>query len=97
MERKVKGDTLSLRGDSKAVLGLVFLAGVMLFGVGAAKAAPKPAPRRVMNIVNFVRGCDPRDPKLDLVKPFRAEVELNKSTTLKTRCFSSMTPFCGRT
>ncbi|MBQ9430022.1 MAG: hypothetical protein IJU44_00555 [Kiritimatiellae bacterium] len=83
MERKVKGDTLSLRGDSKAVLGLVFLAGVMLFGVGAAKAAPKPAPRRVMNIVNFVRGCDPRDPKLDLVKPFRAEVELNTKYNLE--------------
>ena len=33
--------------------------------------------RKVMNIVNFVRGCDPRDANLDLVLPLREEIKLN--------------------
>jgi len=31
----------------------------------------------VMNIVNFVRGCEPRYPDMDLVLPLREEVKLN--------------------
>lgn len=62
--------------------------GWMIVALGACAcacaAAEKPAaPRRVMNIVNFVRGCDPRDPNLDLVKPFKAEVELNTAHQLE--------------
>lgn len=31
----------------------------------------------VMNIVNFVRGCEPRYPDVDLVLPLREEIRLN--------------------
>jgi len=30
-----------------------------------------------MNIVNFVRGVEPRNPALDLVKPLAEEIKLN--------------------
>ena len=30
-----------------------------------------------VNIINFVRGAEPRNPALDLVEPLRCEVELN--------------------
>ena len=33
--------------------------------------------RNVMNIVNFVRGVEPRNPALDLVKPLAEEIKLN--------------------
>ena len=67
----------------QTVLGLTACLCGITFGTNAAEPARKPAPRRVMNIVNFVRGCDPRDPNLDLVKPFRAEVELNTKYKLE--------------
>ncbi len=34
--------------------------------------------RKVINIVNFVRGVEPRDPKIDLFLPVEQELELNK-------------------
>lgn len=34
--------------------------------------------RRVVNIVNFVRGCEPRDPKMDLYAPVLGEIHLNR-------------------
>ena len=33
---------------------------------------------KIVNIINFVRGCEPRDPKLDLVEPVCQEIRLNK-------------------
>ena len=43
----------------------------------AAPAATPPKARTVMNVVNFVRGCEPRNPKMDLVKPIAEEIALN--------------------
>ncbi len=43
----------------------------------AASAAEAPKARTVMNVVNFVRGCEPRDPEMDLVKPIAEEIALN--------------------
>lgn len=34
--------------------------------------------KRVMNLVNFVRGCEPRDPDLDLFTPIKEEIAINK-------------------
>ncbi len=34
--------------------------------------------KRVMNLVNFVRGCEPRNPDMDLVMPIREEIAINK-------------------
>ena len=34
--------------------------------------------KRVMNLVNFVRGCEPRDPQLDLYLPIKEEIAINK-------------------
>lgn len=31
-----------------------------------------------MNLVNFIRGCEPRDPNLDLYTPVLKEIEMNK-------------------
>lgn len=44
------------------------------FAGAAAKAAPAP---RIANVVNFVRGAEPRDPSIDLVKPLAEEIALN--------------------
>ena len=33
---------------------------------------------RVMNLVNFVRGCEPRNPTMDLLLPLREEIIINK-------------------
>lgn len=35
--------------------------------------------RRVMNLVNFVRGCEPRQPWQDLYTPIKEEIAINKS------------------
>ena len=48
--------------------------------IPAAACAATPA-RRVMNIVNFVRGCEPRS-DVDLVKPLREEIALNTANKL---------------
>jgi hypothetical protein len=34
--------------------------------------------KRVMNLVNFVRGCVPRDPQRDLYLPIKEEIAINK-------------------
>ncbi len=34
--------------------------------------------KRVMNLVNFVRGCEPRDPSMDLYTPVVEEIKVNK-------------------
>ncbi len=34
--------------------------------------------KRVMNLVNFVRGCEPRDPNVDLYTPIAEEIAINK-------------------
>ena len=34
--------------------------------------------KRVMNLVNFVRGCEPRNPDMDLLTPIREEIAINK-------------------
>ena len=34
--------------------------------------------KRVMNLVNFVRGCEPRNPTMDLYTPIREEIRINK-------------------
>jgi len=39
--------------------------------------------RQVMNIVNFMRGCEPRDPNPNLVKLLQEEVWLNRRYNLK--------------
>ena len=44
----------------------------------AAPSNPESEARRVMNIVNFVRACDPRFPGLDMTKVLREEVWFNK-------------------
>ena len=36
----------------------------------------------VMNVVNFVRGCEPRYPDIDLVEPLREEIRLNTAHRL---------------
>jgi len=33
--------------------------------------------RNIMNLVNFVRGCEPREPEKDLVEPVREELRVN--------------------
>lgn len=35
--------------------------------------------KRVMNLVNFVRGCEPRQPWQDLYTPIKEEIAINKS------------------
>ena len=39
--------------------------------------------RQVVNVVNFMRGCEPRDPNQDLVKVLKEEVWLNRRYNLK--------------
>ena len=34
--------------------------------------------KRVMNLVNFVRGCEPRSPDMDLLTPIKEEIAINK-------------------
>lgn len=48
------------------------------FAACAADVAPsaKPQARAVVNVVNFVRGCEPRRP-MDLVTPLAKEIECN--------------------
>ena len=47
-------------------------------GDAFAGAAAKPAPApRIANVVNFVRGAEPRDPSIDLVRPLAEEIALN--------------------
>ncbi len=38
----------------------------------------------VMNIVNFVRGCEPRDPNMDLYTPVAEEIKINKEYGFKS-------------
>ena len=38
--------------------------------------------KNVMNLVNFVRGCEPRRPK-DLYTPVREEIRINRENGLK--------------
>ena len=38
--------------------------------------------RRIVNIVNFVRGYEPRDKSRDLIKPVVEELALNKKYNL---------------
>ena len=48
---------------------------------GACMAAERPStktPRKVVNIVNFVRALDPRKPKPELLRALREEVALNR-------------------
>ena len=40
--------------------------------------------KRVMNIVNFVRGCEPREPEKDLVLPVAEELKVNRKYGLKS-------------
>ncbi len=35
--------------------------------------------KRVMNLVNFVRGCEPREPDKDLYTPLREEITINQA------------------
>ena len=35
--------------------------------------------KRIMNLVNFVRGCEPRQPWQDLYSPIKEEIAINKS------------------
>lgn len=35
--------------------------------------------KRIMNLVNFVRGCEPRQPWQDLYTPIKEEIAINKS------------------
>ena len=48
---------------------------------GAASGGGPKVPT-VMNIVNFVRGCEPRYPGRDLVEPLREEIRLNTARHL---------------
>jgi len=43
----------------------------------AGAAAERQPPPHLANVVNFVRGAEPRDPKIDLVKPLAEEIALN--------------------
>ena len=36
------------------------------------------AENKVVNIVNFIRGCEPRDASVDLLGTVREEIKLNK-------------------
>ncbi|MBO7407137.1 MAG: hypothetical protein J6V14_05845 [Clostridia bacterium] len=40
--------------------------------------------KRIMNIVNFVRGCEPREPEKDLVLPVAEELKVNRKYGLKS-------------
>ncbi len=40
--------------------------------------------KRIMNIVNFVRGCEPREPEKDLVLPVAEELKTNRKYGLKS-------------
>ena len=51
---------------------ICFALSVLAFGGQADATVPT-----VMNIVNFVRGCEPRYPDVDLVLPLREEIRLN--------------------
>ena len=51
-----------------------FVATVVMTGASFAEGQKVPT---VMNIVNFVRGSEPRYPGRDLVEPLREEVRLN--------------------
>ncbi len=37
-----------------------------------------------VNLVNFVRGCEPRDPNLDLFAPVKREIEINREYGFKS-------------
>ncbi len=39
---------------------------------------------KIMNIVDFVRGCEPRDPKLDLVTPVAEQIKIHKENNLQS-------------
>ena len=59
----------------KKLASMVALLGVLLGGATEASGAP---PRKVVNIVNFVRALDPRKPKAEYVRALREEVALNR-------------------
>ena len=61
-----------------AIFAVLMLAASALVPDAALAAAPA---RRVMNIVNFVRGCEPRH-EMDLVTPLREEIALNTANRL---------------
>lgn len=64
--------------NRRALLTVLALAAVVLVPAAADASAPV---RRVMNIVNFVRGCEPRC-EMDLVTPLREEIALNTANRL---------------
>ncbi len=39
---------------------------------------------KIMNIVDFVRGCEPRDPALDLVTPVVEQIKIHKENNLQS-------------
>ena len=61
----------------RLLITMTGVAAVCLCAV-AAPSNPESEARRVMNIVNFMRGCDPRFPGLDMTKVLREEVWFNK-------------------
>ena len=58
---------------------MAFVAGLAAVLSGGAFAGEVPT---VMNVVNFVRGCEPRYPDIDLVLPLREEIRLNTAHRL---------------
>ena len=52
----------------------VVVTGLGVASAGAASVDTVREAPTVMNIVNFVRGSEPRNPKLDLVLPLREEI-----------------------
>ena len=39
--------------------------------------------RQIINFINFIRGCEPRDPRIDLVEPVREQIALLKKYNFK--------------
>ena len=69
---------------------MLLMAGVAclatLVSIGACVATERPsakAPRAVMNVVNFVRALDPRQPRAWYAEALREEVALNRKYKLK--------------
>ena len=50
--------------------------------------------KAIINIINFARGCEPRDPNVDLVGTLREELELvkkyNLTVVIGDRCYTDI-------
>ena len=60
-----------------ALVAMATSAAMLSCAIGAEPGINDNCPRKVLNIVNFVRSADPRPPRAEMIRAVREEVALN--------------------